>query len=171
MTNKIFIIFFTEKNKATPNAGKSALTSLLSGETSTPTAQKTVIGTRRIIMTKGADGTTRVIAQPLPKPETPKPATPALKDGPQKVQIIRGPDGKLAVRGLLPGQQLIQMPDGKLHVVSAGQQNAVGQLIASANTPDKTKEVSNITPTLQNMHKLYLNFMLFYIEFLKFVMF
>lgn len=35
-----------------------------------------------------------------------------------KVQIIRGPDGKVSVRGLSPGQQLIQMPDGKLHVLT-----------------------------------------------------
>lgn len=35
-----------------------------------------------------------------------------------KVQIIRGPDGKVSVRGLNPGQQLIQMPDGKLHVLT-----------------------------------------------------
>lgn len=37
----------------------------------------------------------------------------------QKVQVIRGPDGKISVRGLNPGQQLIQTADGKLHVVSA----------------------------------------------------
>uniref|UniRef100_A0A8D8BHS9 Nucleosome-remodeling factor subunit NURF301 n=1 Tax=Culex pipiens TaxID=7175 RepID=A0A8D8BHS9_CULPI len=47
-------------------------------------------------------------------------ASPAPKaDGPQKVQIIRGPDGKVSVRGLNPGQQLIQTADGKLHVLSA----------------------------------------------------
>lgn len=38
---------------------------------------------------------------------------------PHKVQIIRGPDGKVSVRGLSPGQQLIQMPDGKLHVLTS----------------------------------------------------
>ncbi|KAF3427886.1 hypothetical protein E2986_08829 [Frieseomelitta varia] len=39
----------------------------------------------------------------------------------QRVQIIRGPDGKLQVRGLMPGQQLVQMPDGKLHVLNNSQ--------------------------------------------------
>lgn len=39
----------------------------------------------------------------------------------QRVQILRGPDGKLQVRGLLPGQQLVQMPDGKLHVLNVSQ--------------------------------------------------
>lgn len=43
-------------------------------------------------------------------------------ENPQKVQIIRGPDGKVQVRGLMPGQQIVQMPDGKLHVLSSNQQ-------------------------------------------------
>ena len=34
----------------------------------------------------------------------------------QKVQIVRSSDGKIQVRGLLPGQQLVQMPDGKLQI-------------------------------------------------------
>lgn len=46
----------------------------------------------------------------------------------QRVQILRGPDGKLQVRGLLPGQQLVQMPDGKLHVLNVSQ--TVGTTIA-----------------------------------------
>ncbi len=36
----------------------------------------------------------------------------------QKVQIVRSADGKIQVRGLLPGQQLVQMPDGKLQIFS-----------------------------------------------------
>ena len=34
----------------------------------------------------------------------------------QKVQIVRSSDGKIQVRGLLPGQQLVQLPDGKLKI-------------------------------------------------------
>ena len=37
----------------------------------------------------------------------------------QKVQIVRSADGKIQVRGLLPGQQLVQMPDGRLQIFSA----------------------------------------------------
>lgn len=52
-------------------SGKSTLTSLLTSNTTTPiTANKTLIGTRRIYMTKGTDGTSRVISTPtsiLPK--------------------------------------------------------------------------------------------------------
>ena len=32
----------------------------------------------------------------------------------QKVQIVKTADVKIQVRGLLPGQQLVHMPDGKL---------------------------------------------------------
>ncbi|XP_022917774.2 nucleosome-remodeling factor subunit NURF301 isoform X2 [Onthophagus taurus] len=40
---------------------------------------------------------------------------------PQRVQIMRGPDGRLTVKGLMPGQQLVQMPDGKLQVLTTTQ--------------------------------------------------
>lgn len=36
----------------------------------------------------------------------------------QKVQIVRCTDGRICVRGLLPSQQLVQTPDGKLHVLT-----------------------------------------------------
>merc|ERR1719410_2127450 len=42
------------------------------------------------------------------------PATPVQ----QKVQIVKSADGKIQVRGLLPGQQLVQMPDGRLQIFS-----------------------------------------------------
>ena len=44
----------------------------------------------------------------------------------QKVQIVRSGDGKIQVRGLLPDQQLMQMPDGKI------------QILANPNAPPKT---------------------------------
>lgn len=52
---------------------KSTLTSLLTANTNNAAANKTFIGTRRIFMTKGADGTTRMITGPtsiLPKAGT-----------------------------------------------------------------------------------------------------
>ncbi|XP_055628905.1 nucleosome-remodeling factor subunit NURF301-like isoform X2 [Toxorhynchites rutilus septentrionalis] len=87
---------------------------------------------QRCIIVKEPDGTTKIIqqnitqssrsasastSQPNQRQQSPAPAKP---DGPQKVQIIRdGKDGKVSDRGLNPGQQLIQTPDGKLHVLSA----------------------------------------------------
>lgn len=34
---------------------------------------------------------------------------------------MRTPDGRITVKGLLPGQQLVQYPDGKLHVLTSAQ--------------------------------------------------
>ena len=49
----------------------------------------------------------------------------------QKVQIVRSSDGKIQVRGLLPGQQLVQMPDGKLQIFT----NPNASPVASAPGP------------------------------------
>ncbi|XP_018361113.1 PREDICTED: nucleosome-remodeling factor subunit NURF301 isoform X2 [Trachymyrmex cornetzi] len=142
---------------ANPSSNKSQLTSLLT----TPTQNKTFIGTRRIYMTKSADGTTKVVSGPtsiLPKtPPTPglsqqsviriTPTSTNVSPVPQRVQILRGPDGKLQVRGLLPGQQLVQMPDGKLHVVNVSQ--TVGTTVAqSAQTNLTTSTTTSQTKTV-----------------------
>jgi len=37
----------------------------------------------------------------------------------QKVQIVRSEEGKIKVRGLWPGQQLVQLPDGQLKIFSS----------------------------------------------------
>jgi len=60
----------------------------------------------------------------------------------QKVQILRGPDGKLQVRGLLPGQQLIQLPDGKLHVLNVSQ-TTVGTTIAQGAQTNSTSTTTS----------------------------
>ncbi|XP_008553074.1 nucleosome-remodeling factor subunit NURF301 isoform X1 [Microplitis demolitor] len=134
-------------NPNTPQ-GKSQLTSLLT----TPNQNKTFIGTRRIFMTKSADGTTRMVSGPtsiLPKSTSSpanvnqqsliKAATPntPVQQVQQRVQILRGPDGKLQVRGLMPGQQLVQMPDGKLHVLNTTPTIA-GSVVTTSNTTTTT---------------------------------
>lgn len=87
---------------------------------------------QRKVIIKNPDGTTKIINQtvavapPPPKPE-------------QKVQIIRNPDGKITVRGLTAGQQLIQTSDGKLHVVNT---NPVGQ---------KTQTPATSSPLVKNI--------------------
>lgn len=83
----------------------------------------------------------KVTGTPIPAP------SPALQSIQQRVQILRGPDGKLQVRGLMPGQQLVQMPDGKLHVLNTGQ---TAQQIAAVqtNTPIATTTTTIVsTPT------------------------
>ncbi|XP_070135859.1 nucleosome-remodeling factor subunit NURF301 isoform X3 [Drosophila bipectinata] len=105
-----------------------------------------VIGSRRVIV-KNPDGTTRIIQQAVTQvarssaagnSATTAASSPSASNTsssqanpsstPHKVQIIRGPDGKVSVRGLNPGQQLVQMPDGKLHVLTTTP-------ASNANTP------------------------------------
>ncbi|RZF42669.1 hypothetical protein LSTR_LSTR001464 [Laodelphax striatellus] len=155
----------------TPNSGtKSTLTSLLTN--STP--NKAGIGTRRIYMTKGADGTTRMVsgtppnilpktvastvqaaaATPTQTSASPQsvmklqttptqvPAAPAQQH--QRVSITKGPDGKIQVKGLMPGQQLVQMPDGKLHVLTTqptAAATATTNLQATATRPQQVTVV------------------------------
>lgn len=67
-------------------------------------------------------------------------ATPTNEGKPntQKVQIIRGPDGKITYHGLNPGQRLIQMPDGKLHILTSR--------AAQNKAPNATKPTKVLTP-------------------------
>eukprot|EP00094_Tigriopus_californicus_P011143 TCALIF_10753-PA protein Name:"Similar to E(bx) Nucleosome-remodeling factor subunit NURF301 (Drosophila melanogaster)" AED:0.03 eAED:0.03 QI:0/0.85/0.75/0.87/1/1/8/257/2554 len=72
----------------------------------------------------------------------PSASSPLSSMGPaqQKVQIVRAGDGKIQVKGLLPGQQLVQMPDGKLQIFSnpsSGASSATGG-IQLANSPSST---------------------------------
>ncbi|XP_059217057.1 nucleosome-remodeling factor subunit NURF301 isoform X2 [Stomoxys calcitrans] len=55
-----------------------------------------------------------------------------------KVQIIRGPDGKVSVRGLSPGQQLIQMPDGKLHVLTTTNSSSSSPQVGGSSASGQT---------------------------------
>lgn len=91
-------------------------------------------------MVRNADGTTKLVQQniaaPLPQP---KPSTSDSKPTPQKVQIIRGADGKITYQGLNPGQHLIQMPDGKLHILtSRSAQNKPASAVVLKSGPAKT---------------------------------
>lgn len=96
-----------------------------------------VIGQRKIIV-KNPDGTTKIIHQSIPANATPKtPGEPST----QKVQIIRGPDGKVSVRGLNPNQQLIQMPDGKLHVLT---QSTPGQKTGTVLNRSNQKVITKV---------------------------
>ena len=57
----------------------------------------------------------------------------SVKPAPQqKVQIFRSSDGKTQVQGLLPGQQVVQMPGGKLQIFSTTPKPPV---VATAENP------------------------------------
>lgn len=101
-------------------------------------------------MVKNPDGTTRIIQQaiqaPQPKQMVSSPAASSESGNPQKVQIIRGPDNKVMVRGLNPGQQLIKLPNGKLHVLTTSPAPAAGKTVMKVNVPTTPKQI--ITKTI-----------------------
>lgn len=71
---------------------------------------------------------------------------------PQRVQIMRTPDGRITVKGLLPGQQLVQYPDGKLHVLTSAQLQTgltpvKSQVTPSAAVKTAVKQAIQHTPT------------------------
>ncbi|XP_015374966.1 PREDICTED: nucleosome-remodeling factor subunit NURF301-like isoform X3 [Diuraphis noxia] len=97
-----------------------------------PSTTNTTPSTRRIFMTKCPDGKTRLVTTPktiitdtnvinqnsIKIQSTNSQIVTSNNVTQQKLQCIKGEDGKLQFKGLLPGQQLIQLPDGKLHVTS-----------------------------------------------------
>ncbi|XP_049823872.1 nucleosome-remodeling factor subunit NURF301 isoform X3 [Aethina tumida] len=76
-------------------------------------------------------------------------ASPAPKEGtaaaPQRVQIMRTPDGRITVKGLLPGQQLVQFPDGKLQVMTQAQIRESGLQTKAVATPQQTVAPKTVT--------------------------
>ena len=89
-------------------------------------AQKTLVPgqqgsfAKKVFMTKDGKVIGHQLAPPGKVAIPPTPASPgqAGQANQQKVQIVKSADGKIQVRGLLPGQQLVQMPDGKLQIFS-----------------------------------------------------
>ncbi|XP_013407675.1 nucleosome-remodeling factor subunit BPTF [Lingula anatina] len=74
---------------------------------------------------------------------------------PQQVQIIQGPQGVLTVRGLLPGQQIIRLPDGRLQLITvstaggtpqASQQQQQQQQTPSSAASSTTQVLQLATP-------------------------
>lgn len=92
-----------------------------------PGAAGTTLG-RRILITK--DGkTTQVVKTTAASPSgsaqpvliAPSPGVAAATPTASKLQITRGPDGKIEIRGLKPGQQLLRLGDGRFTIVSPAQ--------------------------------------------------
>jgi len=122
---------------------------IMAGTATTPIATGGAPAPKRIFVTK--DG--KVIHQPPQsvlqqiKPaatgmaSAASPTTPATPTSQQKVQIVRSTDGKIQVRGLLPGQQLIQMPDGKLQIVTQTIMKSNNPSPAAGSTPSSPATV------------------------------
>ncbi|XP_033751700.1 nucleosome-remodeling factor subunit BPTF-like [Pecten maximus] len=96
------------------------------------------------------------VVVPAPASSTPQPLTPKVQLRPQVVaqgvpgqvqnlQIIQGPQGQLQVRGLLPGQQIIRLPDGRLQLLSMPQSP---QVATATPTPAVTPATTVASPAL-----------------------
>ncbi|KAK3598854.1 hypothetical protein CHS0354_008596 [Potamilus streckersoni] len=59
----------------------------------------------------------------------------------QNVHIIQGPQGQLQVRGLMAGQQIIRLPDGRLQLITVPQQQGVSVVSTAATTTTPTKTI------------------------------
>ncbi|CAN8030157.1 unnamed protein product [Ixodes persulcatus] len=72
-----------------------------------------------------------------------------------QIQIIQGPNGQLQVRGLLPGQQLLRLPDGRLQLLTLPVQTAAATSAAttaatttSTPTGQQTIQIATLRPAL-----------------------
>ncbi|KAK4876450.1 hypothetical protein RN001_012872 [Aquatica leii] len=146
-------------------SGKSTLTSLLTANTTSPGNNKfagrrifmtkAADGTTRVIagaaniLPKTASNQQSLIkvqASNVPgvqqlqiqQPVTTSATATAItktNETPQRVQIMRSPDGRLTVKGLMPGQQIVQMPDGKLQVLTTTQIQSTTSSSTTSKTP------------------------------------
>ena len=92
-----------------------------------------------------AGGVQNPVATPTTVVQQPTPVTPSPQ---QKVQIVRSADGKIQVRGLLPGQQLVQMPDGKLQIFSQPNAPQQQQQQQQPQTQPQPQPQQQTTPTV-----------------------
>ncbi|VVC31946.1 Hypothetical protein CINCED_3A007015 [Cinara cedri] len=133
------------------------------GQSSPQAATKSSPSTRRIFMTKCSDGKTRIVTTPkaiisdtntinqnsLKIQSTNSQIITTNNVTQQKLQCIKGEDGKLKFKGLLPGQQLIQLPDGKLHVTSYINQSPSTRTVQIAKNPLLTNNNNFTKPGAQ----------------------
>lgn len=73
---------------------------------------------------RNPDGTTRIVNETTTQQLTSKPA-----DTPQKIQVMRGPDGKMSVRGLQANQKLVQTSDGKYLILPTNHTGLIEKVI------------------------------------------
>lgn len=78
------------------------------------------------MVVRNADGTTRIVNQTTTQQITP--AKPPESTTPQRIQVMRGADGKMSVRGLQPNQKLVQTADGKYLILPS---NHAGEFAVS----------------------------------------
>lgn len=116
------------------SVGNTTIFPVSSGGGGLPKVQIASHSTSKVIRLQTVPANPRMILPRAPRPmiqtTTPNanlsPATIRLPN--QNIQILRMPDGQIQVKGLLEGQQMIQRPDGKFHLInnsSSSQSNVV----------------------------------------------
>lgn len=128
--------------------GKGGATKIVGTPTTAATGTPV---TRRILITK--DGKTgQIVGSPAVQPVLLTPSTGVAAATPattSKLQITRGPDGKIQIRGLQPGQQLIRMNDGRISILSPGPMAAQPAPVqASANPITASDGTTGLTKTI-----------------------
>ncbi|GBM38532.1 Nucleosome-remodeling factor subunit BPTF [Araneus ventricosus] len=99
----------------------------------TPNAANTSnTATRPTVLTLGG----QIVRQPVVSNPTP-PATPIRT----QIQLIQGPNGQLQVRGLLPGQQLIRLSDGRLQLLTLPTVQQTQPEQPAVQAPQQTQQV------------------------------
>ena len=116
----------------TPAAAGGKLAALIGAGATAPLA-------RRILVSKTPANVKPVLIAAAPAASAGRAATPGTTTTPaagtpNKIQITRGADGKIQIRGLQPGQQLMRLADGRFSIVSAGTAQQQQQLAAAAKT-------------------------------------
>ncbi|WAQ96933.1 NU301-like protein [Mya arenaria] len=123
-------------------------------------AQGTVVtmgGGQPLTAIKLNTGGTGLAGQTVVRAATPTTVRTSTPSNVQNVQIIQGPNGQLQVKGLMPGQQVIKLPDGRLQLISTvaqkqlQQQGGMVQLASSQPaTPQRAAiQIQASQPTIQ----------------------
>lgn len=77
------------------------------------------------------------------------PAGAVSQSGGKQLQIIKGPDGKVQIRGLTAGQHLVRLADGRLTIVNSTAALQTGAVVvgsSTAATGDATGTAASATP-------------------------
>ncbi|CAC5424118.1 BPTF [Mytilus coruscus] len=102
-----------------------------------PTARLTLAPKPGLVAT-----TNTTIAVNAVRPANANPSNPGGQV--QNLQIIQGPSGQLQVRGLLPGQQIIRLPDGRLQLLTMPQNQQTTQATTQVSS---TPQIAVQKPT------------------------
>lgn len=112
-------------------------------------ARPAVIAVRGVVPAAAGGGGTNAVIRPALGGNPTGTAAPVRA----QIQIIQGPNGQLQVRGLMPGQQLIRLPDGRLQLLTLPVQAAPAVATSTAAgtvnaTQPQTIQITTLRPAI-----------------------